>query len=333
MHVIYNTFAKHTHTNPPKHKHKQIYPRIQPQLRLTQGKDHPAVAVAMRTVALLTLSRECHNPDGDDKARSLLEQARNMWERMYEGSYKARLEKRLRETLVPQQRLDGHIVIDGLLTEKDCAEIISLSRSRESYVRARVLRKQREEYDEDPDEVPPPDEGKYTAAGPTMLKLYENFVLTRLAYSLSLLSGVPFSRISDAEITRFCAGEGTELSEKGGGGRIYTLQGRQDLPVINLVVFLTDDYAGGDIHFPYLDNTVVKPKVGRAILFTSRDEKHPNKLWDGAIYRHIEVGSDSKSEKWVLNMDVGPTGFENWVNFGGVATLLCDESEFEPFNL
>eukprot|EP00954_Amorphochlora_amoebiformis_P006113 479093-Amorphochlora_amoeboformis.AAC.1 len=99
MHVIYNTFAKHTHTNPPKHKHKQIYPRIQPQLRLTQGKDHPAVAVAMRTVALLTLSRECHNPDGDDKARSLLEQARNMWERMYEGSYKARLEKRLRETL------------------------------------------------------------------------------------------------------------------------------------------------------------------------------------------------------------------------------------------
>jgi hypothetical protein len=57
-------------------------------------------------------------------------------------------------------------------------------------------------------------------------------------------------------------GEGKEFKIHGDHGPRYVC-------TVSAVIYLNDDYEGGEIHFPRLDNTIVKPEYGDIAVFPS----------------------------------------------------------------
>ena len=56
-------------------------------------------------------------------------------------------------------------------------------------------------------------------------------------------------------------------------------------PIISGVIYLNDDYLGGDIVFPN-QNVTIKPKAGSLLLFPSSEPyvHHPHKIDGGVKY-------------------------------------------------
>uniref|UniRef100_A0A7S2X9L7 Uncharacterized protein n=1 Tax=Lotharella oceanica TaxID=641309 RepID=A0A7S2X9L7_9EUKA len=290
-------------------------------LQLSDGKDHPSVAVGLRALAIVTAVGGNNRGEVED----LLQQSAQMWARMYEGAYRDKLLQRFRKTLKPGIIRDDFKLFDGLLTPADCESIISLANLKiaaqeEASRRARAAAAA--EYGEEDDDehgsssrtrLSPPDE--------VVLKFYESLVLTRLALSAALLAGVPLYRISDAQVSRVRAGKSRLMADSRG------VFGTADnaMPIeMTLCVYLNDDFKGGELKFPNVDSGInVNPVQGRAVLYRCR-EPGTTQLLEGAKCSEPEC---TEGDMWMVRLSIGPANFQNWLNFGGLDPMVEDDAD------
>jgi hypothetical protein len=86
-------------------------------------------------------------------------------------------------------------------------------------------------------------------------------------------------------------GEGTHFNIHADHGPAYNC-------TVSAVIYINDDYEGGDIHFPRLDNLVYKPKVGDIAVFPSN-----------YIYEHASLPMVSGTKYCVVVMtDINKLG-------------------------
>lgn len=86
-------------------------------------------------------------------------------------------------------------------------------------------------------------------------------------------------------------GEGTHFNIHADHGPAYNC-------TVSAVIYINDDYEGGDIHFPRLDNLVYKPKVGDIAIFPSN-----------YIYEHASLPMVSGTKYCVVVMtDINKLG-------------------------
>lgn len=86
-------------------------------------------------------------------------------------------------------------------------------------------------------------------------------------------------------------GKGTHFNIHADHGPAYNC-------TVSAVIYINDDYEGGDIHFPRLDNIVIKPKVGDIAVFPSN-----------YIYEHASLPMESGTKYCVVVMtDINKLG-------------------------
>jgi len=90
-------------------------------------------------------------------------------------------------------------------------------------------------------------------------------------------------------------GKGTHFNIHADHGPVYNC-------TVSAVIYINDDYEGGDIHFPRLDNVVIKPKVGDIAVFPSN-----------YIYEHASLPMESGTKYCVVVMtDINELGHKQW---------------------
>lgn len=71
---------------------------------------------------------------------------------------------------------------------------------------------------------------------------------------------------------------------------------------VSAVIYINDDYEGGDLKFPRLDNLIIKPKVGDIAIFPSN-----------YIYEHASLPMQSGTKYCVVIMtDINELGHKQW---------------------
>lgn len=118
----------------------------------------------------------------------------------------------------------------------------------------------------------------------------------QVATQLSELIGMEDSHFEDIQVIRY---------EKGGHFDYHydTNPSNKTLPsssrIITLMVYLNDDYEGGETEFPMIHKKV-KPQKGKAVLFWS---VRPMTTGNELIRESVHKGSDVRSgEKWICNL-------------------------------
>jgi hypothetical protein len=90
-------------------------------------------------------------------------------------------------------------------------------------------------------------------------------------------------------------GEGTHFNIHADHGPAYNC-------TVSAVIYINDDYEGGDLKFPRLDNLVYKPKVGDIAVFPSN-----------YIYEHASLPMKSGTKYCVVVMtDINELGHKQW---------------------
>jgi hypothetical protein len=90
-------------------------------------------------------------------------------------------------------------------------------------------------------------------------------------------------------------GEGTHFNIHADHGPAYNC-------TVSAVIYINDDYEGGDLKFPRLDNLVYKPKVGDIAVFPSN-----------YIYEHASLPMQSGTKYCVVVMtDINELGHKQW---------------------
>mmetsp|Transcript_17147 Transcript_17147/g.23998 ORF Transcript_17147/g.23998 Transcript_17147/m.23998 type:complete len:417 (+) Transcript_17147:201-1451(+) len=282
-------------------------------LRISNGKDHPGVAVLLRLVATLSQAELSRS-----EVQSLLDQAQNMWSRMYDGAYRIKLDERFRKTFNFIRSEEHFEEFEGLLTEKDCERVITWAQSR-----IQAQHKLSENFNK------AWEDGKfnvkdYAAYNNALdvgnqdlidLKFYESVLLTRIFLSAARLTGVPLNRVTDLSVQKFKIGSiATDFNKLD----FYVSDKESSHVEYSLTIFLNDDFNEGQMFFPYLENDgrdyLVKPKTGKAVWIREKDQSRFDVL-KSTTHRHFAPSSGIR-DKWIIRIGIGSENYAaNWIDF------------------
>lgn len=188
-------------------------------------------------------------------------------------------------------------IYDNFVSPEDCDRIIEIA-SKKGLVESTIVKE---------NGVPAVDTD-IRMSKQTWLEDHQHPAVKRLSQKTAELTGFPMSHQEFLQVVEyspdgyyrphFDASFDTTIvpyTHKGCGPRIYTL-----------LVFLNDDFEGGETEFPFL-SVKVEPKKGRAILFRNTC---PNNI---VIPESFHGGRDVRNgSKWIANKWVRPLPFELW---------------------
>lgn len=139
------------------------------------------------------------------------------------------------------------------------------------------------------------------------LKDEEHSLVAKISQTAAQLTGMPLNHQEDLQVARYqesgmfnahydaCENptfESCKLMNNGGGQRLFTL-----------LIYLNDDFQGGETHFPKIGYTI-KPKKGSAILFRNVDDN------DYIIEEAFHQGNPVKGgHKWIATKWVHSTKY------------------------
>jgi prolyl 4-hydroxylase len=122
-----------------------------------------------------------------------------------------------------------------------------------------------------------------------------------VAAKVAALTGLPVSHQEAVQVVHYTAGglykpHYDALRAWGPFGGIFDRNPR----LYTVLVYLTDDFVGGETHFPRIGYTV-KPEKGKAVLF-----QNVTRMFGGRIKASQHGGNPVESgEKWIANVWVG----------------------------
>lgn len=184
--------------------------------------------------------------------------------------------------------------ISNFLSREECAEIREIAKEQGLH--------KSEIYGANADSVDNSSRKSYTAWLPTTTAA----VVQKITTLTSQLTGYPEENQEDLQVVQYpeggffkphydcCEGGPDECS------RMNALGGPRR---VTLIIYLNDDYEGGETSFPNIKQTIV-PATGKAVAFWSTDEN------DGVITQSFHGGNPVKNgEKWICNKWVHPKAY------------------------
>ena len=120
----------------------------------------------------------------------------------------------------------------------------------------------------------------------------DHFCAQTMANSAHILTGFPITHQEDLQIVKY---------QKGGKFEPH-FDPRKGTPaesrIATLLVYLNDDFVGGETTFVELD-LKIKPKKGKGILFVNLDKQHDNILQSKHCGEVVETGNKWICTKWI----------------------------------
>mmetsp|Transcript_32923 Transcript_32923/g.53264 ORF Transcript_32923/g.53264 Transcript_32923/m.53264 type:complete len:265 (-) Transcript_32923:57-851(-) len=260
-----------------------------------------------------------------------------MWSRMYDGTYRVKLDERFKKTFNFVRREEHFKEFEGLLTGKDCERIINWAQSR-ILAQDALSEKINKAWEEGKFNVKYYDAYNQNIARGVGnqdridLKFYESVLLTRVFLSTARLTKVPLNRITDLSVHKLTIGsKATDLNKLD----FYVSDKESSHVEYSLTIFLNDDFDEGQMCFPYIENDVrdylVKPKAGKAVWIREKDQSRFDVL-KSTMHRHFAPSSGIR-DKWIMRVGIGSENYANWIDFGNLDPLTCTQMGEDPLDL
>lgn len=132
------------------------------------------------------------------------------------------------------------------------------------------------------------------------IKDFEDPVVTKIAKRTSQLLNLPMRNAEDLQVVRYeCGGFFREHYDACNGSEEFCsrMNGSAGPRYATFLIYLNDDFEGGETAFPKLGNLLVKPQKGKGVLFfgTSRTGQS---LLEESLHSGMPV---LKGTKWICN--------------------------------
>jgi prolyl 4-hydroxylase len=177
--------------------------------------------------------------------------------------------------------------IDNFLTHDECDELIHHA-TQKGLVPSTV-------YSADTDNM----DKNFRISDQTWLKISECDATRKLAHSVSSISGKPSENFEEFQVVKY--GQGgffTPHYDACDGDESFCkrMNGNSGQRYMTFLVYLNDDFKGGETVFPKLDGKI-EPKKGKALVFFNTDE-------NGNLLRDSLHGGNpvDSGTKWICNV-------------------------------